>query len=52
MACNRIPVRAEIVDRNGDMVRRSIEQSEAFASSPTYAKALREIITKLRAAGL
>ena len=48
----RIPTRAEIVDRNGNTVRRSIEQAEAFAASPAYARAAREIIAKLRAAGL
>jgi len=47
----RFPTRAEIVDRNGDMARRSIEQAEAFAASPAYVKAVREIVAKLRAAG-
>lgn len=47
---NRMPTRAEIVDRNGDMLRRSIEQAQAFAASPAYEKALWEILFKCKMA--
>jgi len=39
-------IRAMIEQRTADMIERTIANAEAFAASPAYARAIREIVAK------